>query len=311
MSANLSEGLVLGMGNPLLDMSASVEEQFLQQYDLKPNDAILAAEKHKPLYEELVRGHKVDYTAGGSVQNALRVAQWVLRKPKVTVFFGSVGADEYSRILEDRARGQGVDVHYQCHAHEPTGKCAVLITDNGHSRSLCADLGAANCFTIDHIRTPENKKLIHNAKYYYVSGFFLTVSPPSIIEVAEHAHTNNHLFMMNLSAPFISQFYKEPLMRAMPYVDILFGNEMEAEAFAKEQNFNTDDFKEIALKITQLPKHNTNRSRIAVLTHGHHPVVMAKDGVVTEFPVPQLAPEKVVDTNGAGDAFVGGAPTTS
>jgi len=30
---------------------------------------------------------------------------------------------------------------------------------------------------------------------------------------------------MNLSAPFLSQFFKKPMMEAMPYVDILFGNE--------------------------------------------------------------------------------------
>ena len=30
---------------------------------------------------------------------------------------------------------------------------------------------------------------------------------------------------MNLSAPFIAQFFKGPLMEAMLHVDILFGNE--------------------------------------------------------------------------------------
>jgi len=30
------------------------------------------------------------------------------------------------------------------------------------------------------------------------------------------------------------------------------------------------------------------------------------DGIVNEFPAIQLPPEKVVDTNGAGDAFAGG-----
>ena len=30
---------------------------------------------------------------------------------------------------------------------------------------------------------------------------------------------------MNLSAPFLCQFFKEPMMAAMPFVDILFGNE--------------------------------------------------------------------------------------
>ena len=31
--------------------------------------------------------------------------------------------------------------------------------------------------------------------------------------------------MMNLSAPFLCQAFKKPMMEALPYVDILFGNE--------------------------------------------------------------------------------------
>lgn len=51
------------------------------------------------------------------------------------------------------------------------------------------------------------------------------MSPESILKVAKHASDKNKIFCMNLSAPFISQFFKEPLMKVMPYVDILFGNE--------------------------------------------------------------------------------------
>ena len=61
--------------------------------------------------------------------------------------------------------------------------------------------------------------------YFYFQGFFLTVNPPSILEVANVALANDRPFVMNLSASFISQFYKEPLMQVMPYVDVLFGNE--------------------------------------------------------------------------------------
>lgn len=80
----------------------------------------------------------------------------------------------------------------------------------------------------------------------------------------------------------------------------------EAETFANEQNFNTKDLKEIALKICKLPKQNENRSRIVVLTQGEHPVLLARDGAVEEFPVIKLPKESLVDTNGAGDAFTGG-----
>ncbi|KAG4074084.1 hypothetical protein HA402_014289 [Bradysia odoriphaga] len=301
---NIREGLLLGCGNPLLDISATVDAEFLAKYDMQPNNAILAEEKHKPLYTELVEKFDANFTAGGSVQNSLRVAQWILQKPNVAVFFGCVGRDKYSKILEDEARSDGVNVRYQFNENEPTGTCGVLIT--GHHRSLCANLAAANCFTIDHINLPENRKYLDNAEYFYISGFFLTVSPPSIQAVAKHALSRNNLFMMNLSAPFLSQFFKEPLMDAMPYVDILFGNEVEATTFASEQNFGTTDLKEIALKMCALPKQNEKRARVVVITQGSDAVLLAENNKITEIPVEKLQEDKIIDTNGAGDAFVGG-----
>lgn len=155
------------MGNPLLDISANVDKEFLAKYELKENDAIIASEKHKNLYKDLTDNHKVDYIAGGSVQNSLRVAQWLTGIPKVTTFFGCVGQDKYGKILYDRASGDGVNVRYQYSDKEPTGTCAALIT--GHNRSLCANLGSANCFTIDHIEKPENRALLESAQFFYIS----------------------------------------------------------------------------------------------------------------------------------------------
>lgn len=301
---DLREGLLLGCGNPLLDISAVTDEKFLQKYDLKPDNAILAEEKHKPLYEELVERFNAEYIAGGSVQNSFRVAQWILEKPNVAVFFGCVGDDKFSKILETKARSDGVNVQYQYTQEAPTGTCAVLIT--GTHRSLCANLAAANLFTKDHLATPDNKKLLENAEYYYISGFFLTVSPPSIMEVAHHAHKHNRMFMMNLSAPFLSEFYKEPMMAALPFVDILFGNEAEAECFAQQQSWEERDMKEIGKKMVNLPKENPNRPRIVIITQGQNPVLLIQEDSIEEFPVEKLKREEVVDTNGAGDAFVGG-----
>lgn len=55
----------------------------------------------------------MQYLAGGSCQNSLRVAQWILQKPKLAIFFGCVGNDDYSRKLEEKARADGVNVVYQ------------------------------------------------------------------------------------------------------------------------------------------------------------------------------------------------------
>jgi adenosine kinase len=49
--------------------------EILKKYDLKSNDAILAGEKQAGIYEELEKDPNVQYTAGGSGQNSLRVVQ--------------------------------------------------------------------------------------------------------------------------------------------------------------------------------------------------------------------------------------------
>jgi adenosine kinase len=232
------------------------------------------------------------------------VCQWILNRPNASTFFGCVGEDENSRILEERAKNDGVYVRYQKRSDQVTGKCAVLI--KGKHRSLIAHLAAANHFSEDHILKEENLKIIDNAEYFYISGFFLTVSVPSILTVAKKANERNKPFMMNLSAPFISQFFKEPLMQVMPYIDILFGNESEALTFSSEQNFGTENLKEIGFKLVNLPKLNNNRKRIVILTQGHDPVLLFENDNVREFPVAELQESEIVDTNGAGDAFVGG-----
>ncbi|KAI9588379.1 adenosine kinase isoform X2 [Glossina fuscipes] len=301
---HVREHLLIGCGNPLLDIVASVDKDLLERYNLKPNDAILARDEHMHLYKDLDEKYNADYMAGGSVQNTLRVCQWILGTPKVATFFGCVGKDDYAKILEKKATQDGLNVRYQYTNEAPTGTCAVLIT--GTHRSLCAHLAAANHFTIDHLQKPDSRQLLESADYFYISGFFLTVSPPSIIEIARYAHKRKRTFMMNLSAPFVSQYYKEQLMAAMVYVDILFGNEEEVETFAREHSWHAKDRKEIGQKLLSLPKENSERERIVIITQGHYPVLLFQGNNIKEFPVQQLSREQLVDTNGAGDAFVGG-----
>lgn len=56
-------------------MTVVGDQNLLDKYGLKNNNAILAEEKHMPLYEELMKNKNIEYTAGGSAQNSLRVAQ--------------------------------------------------------------------------------------------------------------------------------------------------------------------------------------------------------------------------------------------
>lgn len=298
------EGVLLGMGNPLLDISAVVDQEFLDKYDVKLNNAILAEEKHRPMYEDLASKYSVDYIAGGATQNSIRIAQWMLQIPGATSYMGCIGKDKFGEEMKKKSSGDGVRVHYLEDESVPTGTCAVCVV--GGERSLIANLSAANCYKIEHLKRPENWALVEKAKYYYIAGFFLTVSPESILLVAEHAAANNKVFSTNLSAPFICEFFKDVQEKTLQYVDYLFGNETEARAFAKVHSWETENVEEIALKLSEWPLAQGKQKRIVVITQGADPVVIAEDGKVKTYPVIPLPKEKLVDTNGAGDSFVGG-----
>ncbi|XP_029465422.1 adenosine kinase isoform X5 [Rhinatrema bivittatum] len=271
-----SENTLFGMGNPLLDICAVVDKDFLDKYGLKANNQILAEDKHKELgihqlnlyyskdkesgciwtfsfnqyrFEELVKKFKVEYHAGGSTQNSVKVAQWMIQQPhKVATFFGCIGTDNFGEILKKKAEEAHVDAHYYEQSEQPTGTCAACIT--GDNRSLVANLAAANCYHKEkHLDLEENWKLVEKAKIYYIA---------------------------------------------------------EAATFAREQGFETEDIKEIAQKAQVLPKMNTKRQRVVVFTQGEHETIMATVDEVVSFPVIEIDQTKIVDTNGAGDAFVGG-----
>ena len=300
-----SESVILGMGNPLLDISAVVKPEFLGKYNggLKANDAILYDKED--IFEDLAKDYEVEYIAGGATQNSCRVAQWILEKPESVAYFGCVGKDQTFETLKKVASQAGVKVLYQNVDKNPTGKCAVLIT--GQDRSLVTKLDAANDFTIDHLEKSENWEVVEKAKIYYSAGFFITVSVPSMLKVAQHASEfADKKFCLNLSAPFISQFFKDPLNQVLEYADIVFGNETEADTFA-EQNFEKGmDRKDIAKKIAALPYKGKGKSRVVIITQGGDPCILVENGEVSEHPVIKLSSDQIVDTNGAGDAFVGG-----
>ncbi|XP_014672338.1 PREDICTED: adenosine kinase-like isoform X2 [Priapulus caudatus] len=244
------EGMLLGMGNPLLDVAAVVTKEFLDKYELLPDNAILADAKHKDIFEDMHQFTEVEFTPGGATQNTLRTAQWMTGSPEfATLFFGCIAKDRHGDIMTKAMKEGSVKTVYQINGSnsEPTGTCAVCIT--GNNRSLVANLASANCFTKAHLDDKANWAHVERAKLVYTA---------------------------------------------------------EAEAFSEAQGFGTKDVKEIALKAASLPKHNSKRSRTVVITQGAEPTIIVEGGKLTEYAIIPIEKEKIVDTNGAGDAFVGG-----
>lgn len=297
------------LGNPLLDIQVNVDKEYLDKYNLKENDAILAEESHMPIFKEILEKKDVILVAGGAAQNTARGAQYVLPENSV-VYFGSVGKDIYADKLIEANKSVGLTTAYMVHDNIATGKCAALI--NGLNRSLVTDLAAANHFKPSHLEKEENWKLVEGAMVFYIGGFHLTVSPDAIKLLGKHAAETGKDFIMNFSAPFIPEFFKDPLNECLPYADYIICNESEAAAYAKAHGLETQDLTEIAKHVAQSPKVNTKKPRTVIFTQGTDATLAVayndttKEFNIQSFPVHALDVSKIVDTNGAGDAFAAG-----
>lgn len=167
---------------------------------------------------------------------------------------------------------------------------------------MCTHLAAANEYKISHLRSPPIWALVEQASVYFVGGYHLTVCPPAVMALAEEAAAKNKIFILSLSAPFIPQFFKEVLDQTSPYWDYVIGNETEARSYSEAHGLGTQDVRDIARHMAELPKTNTRRKRTVVITQGTEPTVVVVQGEsdVKEYEVHPIEKEKICDTTGAG-----------
>ena len=230
------------------------------------------------MYKELEDNYKVDYIAGGATQNSIRVAAWMMQSKTSCAYMGCVGDDAYGRTLKECCDAGGVNAHYMVDKATPTGTCACLIKDS--ERTLITNLGAANNYNKEHLESEESLKLVNAAKVIYSAGFFLTSGgPPCTTFLGQKCSDEGKLYCLNLSAPFICQFFTAQLDETMPFVDIVFANETEAAALGEVKGWGTD-VSEIALKLAAQPKASGTHARMVVFTQGASSTVVVLDGKV-------------------------------
>lgn len=300
------EGVLVGLGNPLLDISANVTSDLVTKYELKIDNAIMAEAKHLPLYDELVATQQVDYFAGGATQNSMRAAQWMLGVPGAVSYIGSVGDDEYGRQLAKAAASYGLTTHYNVQSDAPTGTCAVLVVDR--ERSLVANLGAAEKYSKAHFDSAEIQAVLAKAQFFYQESYFLTHSPEVSLSLAQFASRTRKFFALNVSAVFLVEvdFFWQRMAALLPHTDLIVANEEEAKALGRRLGLSSATLPELAAQVAALPKENGSRGRTVIFTQGPAATIVCRDGRVHEFKPIVCPRDRLVDTNGAGDSFVGG-----
>ncbi|XP_027193773.1 adenosine kinase-like [Dermatophagoides pteronyssinus] len=319
MSKNISNSAIIGIGHPLFDLIVSnVDEKFLQRYQLESDNVILANDDddddiHHTLTDDLLKYFEnIQYVPGGSVQNTIRVAQWFFDQPKICTIFGCIGNDDFGRQMKEKIENiDNVQSIYCIDNEKPTGKCICLINiDSGghHHRSLITFWDACHKFRMEILQ--QNLSILNDAKIIYTSGFFLVSNPECVQLLAELCQKSIDIkFAFNLSGSYVVKNYSQRLLKIFPYIDLLFGNITETFSFARTldwiQNENNDKIDDIVEKMVHLESTKTNR--IVIITQGPGEIIVGTTrNSIQRFSVPSIPFDEINDTNGSGDAFVGG-----
>ena len=96
---------IIAIGNPIIDITAEIEEDIIRCYNLNPGDINYATNENLGFYSAIEQMLQVSKTPGGSAQNILRAISWGLRSNQINnnliklSMLGSVGGDSYKNQI--------------------------------------------------------------------------------------------------------------------------------------------------------------------------------------------------------------------
>ncbi len=275
---------IIGVGSPIVDSIAAIEESFLEQVGGGKGGMLLT--DAATLQDLLRRIPDTPHASpGGSAGNTLFA---LARLGAATSFLGKTGNCEQGQFYRDRFAQLGGDVQRFKIGDVPNGHCLSLVTPDGE-RTMRTDLGAAMTLAPDEISAQDFRGCSHA----HIEGYLLfnAALMQRVIESAKEAGCSISLDLASYEVVGAAKDTLPGILR--DYVDIVFANEEEAAAFTGL----SDDYPAMALQLAGL-------CDIAAIKVGARGSYIASGGTVEKVePVPAA---RVVDTTGAGDLWAAG-----
>ncbi|MDR6874689.1 sugar/nucleoside kinase (ribokinase family) [Bosea sp. BE125] len=278
---------VLALGNAIVDVIASAEEDFLAKHDLAKGAMMLIDEaRAEALYAAMGPGKVI---SGGSAANTIAGLASFGGKG---AFIGKVKADELGKLYRHDLTSLGVSFDTAFATEGPaTARSFIIVTPDGE-RTMNTYLGACQGLTVGDV----DAKAVESADIIYLEGYLW--DPPAAKEAfrkaSEIAHKAGGRVAITLSDSFCVDRYRDEFLGLIRnrMVDIVFANEHELKSLYQTADFDT--------ALAALRAENI----LAAVTRSEKgALAVTPDGIVVEpvFPV-----ERIVDSTGAGDLFAAG-----
>ena len=277
---------VVGVGNAIVDVLASVDDSFIVAHGLvKGAMTLVSAERSAELYDAMPSGIAA---SGGSAANTMAgVASLGGR----AAFIGKVRDDQLGEVFvhDIRATGVAFDVP-PAPDGPPTARCLIQVTPDAE-RTMNTFLGTSALLGLADVDTG----LVASAGITYCEGYLwdVQVAKDAIRVAMEAAGEAGRTVALALSDSYCVERHRaEWLDLIEDRVDVVFANEAEVCAL-----HSTGDLAAARDRTAEI-------ARTVVITRGARGSVVAEGTAVEEVsaaPVPQ-----VVDATGAGDMYAAG-----
>ena len=278
---------VYGLGNAIFDTEIQVDDQLLDDHQLAKGLMTLVAEEEQQNLLEKLRDHPQHDAAGGSAANTM---VGLVQFGATACYSGKVGADSAGARYKASMLAAGVHFDAECTTDNVTGRCLVLITNDGE-RTMRTALGAAAQFSSSDV----DFRLIESSQILYIEGYLFTsdLGTEAAIQAMGRAKSTNTLVALSLSdAAVLSIFHDRFTSSVRDFADIGFCNEQEARVYSGQ-----DTTSDAVAKLSQ-------DVATAFVTCGSDGSIVMSDGGLTSIPSYSVP---VVDTTGAGDIYAAGA----
>jgi sugar/nucleoside kinase (ribokinase family) len=275
---------LVGVGSPIIDVLARVPDSFLNTVGGDKGGMVLTDAETIGKWMALLP-EPFEEAPGGSAGNTIFAAA---RLGLHTTFIGKTGNDTGGTFYRERLKALGGDASRFKDGTIPNGRCLSLITPDSQ-RTLRTDLGAAATLTPGEI-TPAD---FIGCTHAHIEGYLL-FNPDLMFAVLQSAKEANCTISLDLASFEVVKAAGDSLPGLLrDYVDLVFANEDEAEAF----HGGPDSPGNLAVELAGL-------CDLAVVKVGKQGAWLARGTEAIHSPA--LPNIKAVDTTGAGDFWAAG-----
>lgn len=275
---------IAGIGSPVVDQVAQVPDTFLESISGEKGGMELVEEEEFSMLLATLPEPPVSSPGGSAGNTTFALARLGMNSR----FLGVIGDDVAGKYYLDSFALLGGDVSkFQTRKTMPTAQCLSLVTPDGE-RTMRTHLGAAASFALEDIKVED----FLGCNHVHIEGylFFNQELMRHVLETVKKAGCTTSVDLASFEVVHAAGQQLPVLLEK--FVDIVFANEEEAEAFAGTDN---------PQKCLELLG---NCCSIAAVKYGADGANIKKDKQT--FRIDAISVENVIDTTGAGDMWAAG-----